>query len=128
MMAVLMNQEFQRRHRETNGQIRRVLSRWEAPSPFRSDAKGWRALAEAYHARWLFYSDVIDHSITDPTVIADDVLFAALLDARTGCEEWARKAEQEARDAARRDQDRAWRSYADNLATTRTQDLLAGVA
>jgi hypothetical protein len=120
--------EFGVRDRETNDQIVTVLSRWDKPRLYRSYSEYQRELATAYAARAQLYDEVVEHVIGEVVehVIGmrggrAGVLFSALLDARSGCQNAVREAKREARQAAWEDQECAWRSYAPNLAVgTRT--------
>ena len=117
-----MSQECVARDEDTRDQVATVNDRWSRrPRPYRSFAEYQRALADAYQSRALFWNDVIEHAIHHGP---RGLVFSALLDARTGCDEAARQARREARDAARRDQEQALASYADNIQAARTATLL----
>jgi hypothetical protein len=111
----MLPEEFERRNQETRNAISLVISRWTRPSPFRSWAESERTLAEAYETRTQFWTDVIEYAI-DHSDVVSALLFDAVLDAREGCEQEARHARDEAWQSAQRDQQRAFASYADNIA------------
>lgn len=106
--------EFEMRDQQTWALIGTVMSRWQRPRLYRSYPEYQRELAAAYDARAQLYDDMIRHSIGNPTS-GPDVLFSALLDARSGQRDEARSARAEADRSARSAQEDAWRSYADNL-------------
>jgi hypothetical protein len=111
--------EFEARGEATREAIRRVLDRWQAPSPYRSYAQYEWALAEAYQARVAFYRDLIEYVTAHGP---SGVVFSTLLDAASGCDQIARDCAREARQSARREQERAFDSYADNIvAAIRTE-------
>jgi hypothetical protein len=121
-----MSIDFARQDRETSDAIDLVLSRSQAPSPFRSFAEYLRELAQAYQARDAFWDAVVKHVIGHGyDDLPRDMVFSALLDARSGCYEKAWQTSSEARDYARRDQQRAFASYADNITAARTGAVVA---
>jgi hypothetical protein len=112
-----MSMDFVRQDRETSDAIDLVVSRSQAPSPFRSFAEYLRELARAYQARDAFWDAVAKHVIAHGyDGLPREVVFSALLDARSGCNKEVWQNNREARDHARRDQERAFASYADNIA------------
>ncbi len=117
--VIEMSQEFEDRSQATRDAISLVLSRWERPSPFRSWAEAEQALAQAYEARAQFWGDVIEYAIHHPDFPCG-LLFEALLAAWEGSVEEAKRARREARDCARRDQERAFASYTDNITAALT--------
>jgi hypothetical protein len=121
-----MSMDFARQDRETQAAIGLVISRSEAPSLFRSFAEYLRELANAYQARDAFWDAVVKHVIGHGCDdLPREVVFSALLDARSGCNEKAWQTSSEARDSARRDQERAFASYADNITAARAGAVVA---
>jgi hypothetical protein len=98
----------------TYEQVDRVLRRWlTQPTPFVSDGEFWLALAEAHEARGRFY-EVAMEQWSGPA----NYLFRALCVAHIACENDARRARANAREAEAR------RVRAD----ARDADALAAVA
>jgi hypothetical protein len=113
MATERMPQDFDVRNADTRDQIRTVVYRRQAPSPYRSFAEYQRALAAAYQARERFYKDVVEHATHHGPY---GLLFEALLDAQYGCRAAAELAQRAAWDAARFDQEQAFASYRDTMA------------
>lgn len=107
--------QFRERDLATYERIRLVLSRWDAPSPYRSFAEYRWDLAAAYRERARFWADVVDH-VLDNGPHGTGLWFSALLDACQGCQAEAELYEREARESARFSQERAFGSYVDNIA------------
>lgn len=110
--------ELERREQVAREQVDTVLSRWRPPRLYSSFAAYQRELAVAYQARADVFADAVDQWI-DQLPGLPHLMFAALLAARQGCRDSVHEARREAREAARWDQEQAWRSYADNLAAAR---------
>jgi hypothetical protein len=107
---------FQDREAQTSAALRQVVDRNRPPTWFHSYSEYKRAMAAAYRDRAQFWSAVVRHCIDGPASAAEQVVFAALLDAREGCEDAAWQHGREARRAAREDQSEALHSYAPNIA------------
>ena len=105
--------DFEIRNAQTRDEIRTVVYRWQKPSPYRSFAEYQWAVAVAYEARERFYEDVIEHATHHGPY---GLLFAALLDARSGWRDAAERARRAASEAARFDQEQAFASYRDTIA------------